>query len=659
MGSSVFHHDHPKRTLFIIAVFLVTSARFSSVVPRPKLWTSRPIEAFDTFNESSGVSGNHRQQFISETETLAVHENLVYQHGSESQFYSQWLNGNGFITYNKNVFLDPKNQITGNPPFSSTEPRFMHGVASGDALADRVIVWTKVTPPPDTASFHVRYDVSLSSSDSDTSLPGSPATKLGESILSGAVLTGPDVDYTVKIDLTGLDPKTVYYFQFSVPSNIADYKAGRPHSLVFSPAGRTQTLPAPDDPSISSVQFAVVSCSNWPRGFFNVYSNIAAREDVDVVLHLGDYIYEYRNGEYGDGSSIGRIPLPDKELLTLEDYRGRHAQYKEDEDLQSLHRLKPWIVIWDDHEFVDDISGFSATANIHSNETMSRIPAAMRAYFEYLPIRVQKNYLFKPNHLSFPGKDDNRITYQKVHQPQEVDHAGIYRDFQFGTLLDLMMLDTRIHGRDKSDWSTLKNEDRTILGDDQEAWLVDKMQESMDRGATWRVVGNQVVFAQMDYWGLMFNGDAWDGYPASRKRILEAIEERGIKDVVVLTGDVHASFSFNVPKSLESYDPKTGEGSLLVEFVAPAVTSPSPLESIHIGFLNPLAELLFPRIEPHLHFMDLSRRGYMLLKVGVERTVCEYWYTKNVRVKGSEESLGAVVETERSSGRITRVTTMP
>ncbi|KAI9352221.1 putative alkaline phosphatase [Obelidium mucronatum] len=542
----------------------------------------------------------------------------------------------------------------------------MHGVASGDALSDRVIVWTKVTPPPDTPSFYVRYDVSLSAEDPDISLPGSPLTRLGPSIFSGTVLTGPEVDYTVKIDLLGLDPKTVYYFQFSVPSNIADYNAGKPHSLVFSPAGRTQTLPAQDDASISSVQFAVVSCSNWPRGFFNVYSSIAARPEIDVVLHLGDYIYEYRNGEYGDGASIGRIPLPDKELLTLEDYRARHAQYKEDEDLQALHRLKPWIVIWDDHEFVDDISGFASSFHQHSNETMSRIPSAMRAYFEYLPIRAQKTFTYTPTHLSVQKTnnqegDQNLLLLSKTerHVQQQQERSGIYRNFHFGTLLDLMMLDTRIHGRDKSDWSTLQDEGRTILGDDQEQWLVDQLQGSMDRGASWRIIGNQVVFAQMDYWGLMFNGDAWDGYPASRKRILEAIEERKLKDIVVLTGDVHSSFSFNVPKSLDSYNPKTGEGSLLVEFVAPAVTSPSPLESIHVGFLNPLAEMLFPRIEPHLHFMDLSRRGYMILKVGVERTVCEYWYTKNVRVRNSGESLGAIVETEKNSGRITRVTTMP
>ncbi|KAJ3063806.1 hypothetical protein HDU98_000423 [Podochytrium sp. JEL0797] len=655
MGSSgIFSHDHPKRTLFLIAVFLVSSARFSSVVVKPKIWSGKPLEAF---NDSADFWTSFSAE-IPQVESLPVNENLVYQHATESQFYNQWMHAR--VNFNKN--LHDGHQRTGIPPYSSTEPRFMHGVASGDTLSDRVIIWTKVTPPPDTPSFYVRYDISTSASDPDTSLPGSPPTKLGPSVLSGVVMTGPEVDYTVKIDLTGLSPKTVYFFQFSVPSNLADYKTGKRHTLVFSPTGRTQTLPDKDDAAVNSVQFAVVSCSNWPRGFFSVYSSIAARDEVDVVLHLGDYIYEYRNGEYGDGSSIGRIPRPDRELLTLEDYRDRHAQYKEDEDLQSLHRLKPWIVIWDDHEFVDDLSGYAKDA-LYSNDTTNanRIPAAMRAYFEYLPIRVQKTFLYKPKYLHVQGgRTDRQMLLEDADEAslQQQQHAGIYRNFQFGTLIDLMMLDTRIHGRDKSDWATVMEEDRTILGDDQEQWLVRKLEESMNRDAAWRVIGNQVVFAQMDSWGLMFNGDAWDGYPASRRRVLEAIEEKGIKDVVVLTGDVHASFSFNVPKSLESYDPQTGQGSLLVELVTPAVTSPSPLESIHIGFLNPLAEALFPRLEPHLKFMDLSRRGYMILKVGVERTVCEYWYTRNVRVRNSGEALGAVVETERGSGKITRVTTM-
>ncbi|KAJ3099916.1 hypothetical protein HK100_004807 [Physocladia obscura] len=651
MGS-IWPHEHPKRTLFLVAMFLITSAKFSSVAEQ-YIFKSKSLEVFID-NLSNFLSP------IPETEVLQIHENLVYQHASEMQFLSQWLHSHvSFNTMTSNRFADQQSEQK--PPFCDSKARFLHGVASGDTLSDRVILWTKVTPPPQTRSFYVRYDISLSQIAIQKLEPGTPPSRIGPSIFSGAVLTGPEVDYIVKIELTGLSPKTEYFYQFSVASNLSDYRMAIRNPLITSPAGRTKTLPDASDDSISAIQFAVVSCSNWPRGFFTAYKSIAERQDVDFVLHLGDYIYEYRNGEYGDGSSIGRIPRPDRTLLTLEDYRERHAQYKEDRDLQALHRNKPWIVIWDDHEFVDDISGLNSNQNIHSNETLNRIPEAMRAYFEYLPIRVKKN--FRVKHLPPPTlqKQNNSILLTHAYDPNTLEKdgmqltAGIYRDFQFGTLLDLIMLDTRIIGRDLSDWANLKNESRSILGDDQEEWLIERLKASSVRGADWRIIGNQVVFAQIDYWGLMFNGDAWDGYPANRKRVLDAIEKNDLKDVIVLTGDVHAALTFDVPKSMETYDPKTGQGSLLVEFVTPAISSPSPLESIHIGFLNPLAEYFFPKIEPHLKFIDLSRRGYMLLKIGKERTVCEYYFLQNVRRRDSAVSIGAVVETERGSGRITRV----
>ncbi|KAI8619788.1 PhoD-like phosphatase-domain-containing protein [Chytriomyces sp. MP71] len=634
MHGLTFQHKHPKRTLFIAAVFLVTSAQLLPVAYKTRRWS------LDSLRIATSAAPESHSLGSLYLETLPVHENLVYQHAAEHEFYRQWSRDS--VAFNVTGTYSMMEQ-------EASQIQFNHGVASGDPLHDSVILWTKLTPPPNTAtSFYVKYSISLSGKNLDTSLPGSPATAIGTSIFSGAVLTGPEVDFTVKIDVKGLSPKTVYYFQFSTPQDPVAHASGRDYAMIYSPAGRTQTLPSPDDASISSVEFAVVSCSNLPRGFFNAYSGIAGKPDVDVVLHLGDYIYEYRNGQYGDGSSIGRTPRPDKELLELDDYRDRHSQYKEDEDLQLLHRLKPWIVIWDDHEFVDDISGYAT--NSLPNETYSRIPVAMRAYFEYLPIRVERTYTFKPAHLSLQ-KERNLLADTEVYQTRT---RAIYRNFQFGTLVDLLMLDTRIHGRDINEWATVNDEEKTMLGYDQEEWLVGSLRDSKARGAAWRVIGNQVVFAPMDHWGFMFNTDAWDGYPASRRRIMDAIESDSIKDVVVLTGDVHTSFAFDVPKSLENYNPSTGAGSLFVEFVTPPVSSPSPLESIHLGFLNTAAETIFPMMEPHMKFMDLSRRGYMILKVGLERTVCEYWYVRGVLQKSTKSRLGAVVETERGSGRITR-----
>ncbi|KAJ3254188.1 hypothetical protein HDU77_004174 [Chytriomyces hyalinus] len=640
-NSSFFHHNHPKRTLFLVCVFLITSAQLLPVASRRRRrWFHNSSRLISEEARYSRDGFDIDQKHL---ETLDVHENLVYQHASEKEFYRQWARSQ--------VAFNVSGEV-GSTDSEHSNFQFNHGVASGDPLHDSVILWTKVTAPQTTGSLYVKFTVSSTGKLPDSSLPGSPPTAIGEPLITGAVLTGPEVDFTIKLDIKGLNPKTTYYFQFSMASDASAHQAGLSYGMVYSPPGKTKTLPAPNDSTVSSIEFGVVSCSNLPNGFFNAYAGLAGKTNVDVVLHLGDYIYEYRNGEYGDGASIGRVPLPDRELLTLEDYRERHAQYKEDEDLQLLHRLKPWIVIWDDHEFVDDISGYAVSKL--ANESISRIPAAMRAYFEYLPIRVATTHLYKPNRLSFQNEAEPNILSEKIAHHNSGTFA-IYRNFQFGTLVDLMMLDTRIHGRDKNDWATVGNELRTMLGQDQERWLIENLKDSSDRGTAWRVIGNQVVFSPMDHWGFMFNTDAWDGYPASRRRIIDAIESHRIKDVVVVTGDVHTSFAFDVPKSMDSYDKRTGSGSLLVEFVSPAISSPSPLESVYLGGLNQLAETLFPKMEPHMKWMDLSRRGYMVLKVGLERTVCEYWYVRNVRQRSSKSALGMTVETERRSGKITRV----
>ncbi|KAJ3104977.1 hypothetical protein HDU96_008754 [Phlyctochytrium bullatum] len=550
----------------------------------------------------------------------------------------------------------PQPALSEASPFAPHGSRFLHGIASGDALPDAVIIWTKVTPPASRdaltiGSFPVRYDVALSPSGREGSSPASPPSGLGDDVvMSGLVVTGPEVDFTVKIDLQGLKPGTTYYYRFSVTS---EPPTGGEPTVVLSPTGQTRTLPDPaavpgpvgDGPmSAGSTKFAVVSCSNLPVGFFNAYANIAARSEVDFVVHLGDYMYEYKNGDYGDGSGLGRVPFPDRELVTLEDYRLRHAQYKLDPDLQALHRTKPWYVIWDDHEFVDNISG--------GDESVwdgPRMPAALRAYFEYLPIR-------ETFHPHTRGKDSATISGNKA------PSSAIYRSFQVGTLLDLILLDTRIEGRDMSgepNATLVASETRTILGTEQEKWLEEELEQSKGRGARWRFLGNQVVFAPMDHWGLKINLDAWDGYPANRRRVIDFLEEKEIDNVVMLTGDIHTSLAFNVAKDPwdpTKYNPTTGEGSLLVEFVSPSVTSPSPLESINLGFLNSVAERVLLSAEPHLQYVDMSRRGYMLVSATWDRVRCEYWYPQDIRSGAGavEEELGAVVETDAGSGRITR-----
>ncbi|KAJ3247029.1 hypothetical protein HK104_007828 [Borealophlyctis nickersoniae] len=249
---------------------------------------------------------------------------------------------------------------------------------------------------------------------------------------------------------------------------------------------------------------AVMSCSNYPYGFFHAYRNVAERKELSVVVHLGDYIYEYGEGTYGNGTEINRIPNPPTVLATLSDYRARHAQYKTDADLQLAHAAHAFITVWDDHEFFDNSDG--------TRKLDERVKNGIRAYFEYLPIRQE-------------GMDST---------------GRIYRDFRFGKLMDLFMLDTRIIGRDATDkylpWEVL-NPKRQMLGLDQEAWLFSNLKASKARQTKWRVIGQQIIFSQIQLLGLPINYDSWDGYPFARKRVTDFIDKNNIEDVVILSGE--------------------------------------------------------------------------------------------------------------------------
>ena len=273
----------------------------------------------------------------------------------------------------------------------AAEVAFDHGVASGDPLQDRVIIWTRVNTSAETVT--VSWQMATDADFSNV-------------ISSGTLLTDAKRDHTVKVDVTGLQSDSAYYYRFSCQNS---------DSIV----GRTKTLP---DGSPEQYSLAVVSCSNFPYGFFNAYQCVAQRDDVDVVLHLGDYIYEYANGKYGDGNLLGRVPRPDRETVQLEDYRERYACYREDEDLMAVHARHPFIVVWDDHEFANN-TWVKGAENHDSNEGdwNAQRAAATQAYFEWMPIR------------------------KSVSDRQQ----RIYRSFQFGDLFDLIMLDTRSVGRDQ------------------------------------------------------------------------------------------------------------------------------------------------------------------------------------------------------------------
>jgi alkaline phosphatase D len=251
--------------------------------------------------------------------------------------------------------------VTFSPDLFAQSGAFPHGVASGDPLTDRVVVWTRVTIPNPGEFVTVEWDMA--------SDPG-----FNRIVQRGITSTSAAYDYTVKVDVGRLQAGTTYYYRFIL------------RGVGTSPIGRTKTLPLG---SVSRLRFAVASCSNYPAGLFNAYRLIAGRADLDFVIHLGDYIYEYGEGTFGSGQTLGRIPSPNREIVTLGDYRMRYAQYRSDLDLQEVHRQHPFIVVWDDHESAND--AWRDGAQNHQPDTEGewavRKAVATQAWHEWMPVR--------------------------------------------------------------------------------------------------------------------------------------------------------------------------------------------------------------------------------------------------------------------------------
>jgi alkaline phosphatase D len=450
---------------------------------------------------------------------------------------------------------------------SSEEPaseHFVHGVASGDPLPDSVILWTRVTANGST------------SVDVEWSIAEDPA--LERKVGGGTVTTSADRDFTVKVDVKGLQPGRTYYYRFRALGG-------------SSRIGRTRT--APSGPT-TRLRFAVVSCSSFAHGYFHGYRAVAEQLDLDAVLHLGDYIYEYGSGGYGDV----RAYEPPHEIKTLDDYRARHAQYKRDENLQAVHRQHVFVHIWDDHEIAND--GYKDGAQNHTDGAegswADRKAAAQRAYREWMPIREQ--------------------------QPEN----KIYRKLAFGDLVDLVLLDTRYWARSKQEVGVTgappaPNPARTLLGDDQAAWMEDQLKTST---AKWKLVGQQVMVGQLliEKGKTLANGDQWHAYPESRNRLLGFFRDSGVKNVVMLTGDIHSSWAHELvfdPNDPAKYDPATGRGSVAVEIVTPAITSPG-IPTVFLGLVDQARPY-----NQHIRWMELTKRGFVVLDVTPER-LQSAWY---------------------------------
>ncbi|MCH2172506.1 alkaline phosphatase D family protein [Myxococcota bacterium] len=486
------------------------------------------------------------------------------------------------------------------PVPSVSPPPFVHGVASGDPLTDRVILWTRVSAPAGVRQVPVRWEVAED--------PG-----FGTVVARGWGMTGARQDFTVKVDVTGLSPGRTYYYRFDALGQ-------------SSPIGRTRTLPVG---SLERLRLAVCSCANYPQGFFNAYAHIAQRADLDAVLHLGDYLYEYGRDGYGGNAGLGRDVEPVHETVTLSDYRERHALYKSDPDLQAAHQQHPFIAVWDDHESANDSWMHGAQNHDPATEGawLNRKAAAIRAYHEWMPIRT------------LPG---------------DLSGGRIYRAFRFGNLADLVMLDTRLGGRekqgDRDDPRALEDPNRRLLDATQEAWLQAQLDNSMEAGTRWRLLGQQILMGSMSGQGQPVNPDSWDGYPGSRKRLLGHLSQAEIRDVVVLSGDVHSSWAMEVaqnPFSEEAYDPNTGRGSLAVEFVAPAVSS-SPLGT----FPGAESLLALDSRRPHIRWVDVHARGYTILDLDETRAQAEWYFLDTVERRGAGERFAAAFASAHGENRL-------
>lgn len=516
---------------------------------------------------------------------------------------------------------------------------FDFGVASGDPLSDSVILWTHAKYQDLSDAVPLTWQVA-----SDLEF-----TKI---VVFGTGQASADSGYTFKVDAKGLLPNQTYFYRFTAGKHI-------------SPIGKTKTLPTG---SVSEVKLAVLSCSNYPAGFFNVYSEVA-KSDVDLAIHLGDYIYEYAATGYASekAASLGRTSVPANEILTLSDYRMRHAQYKSDADSKQFHASKPLIAVWDDHEFAND--AYKDGAENHTTATegsfAARKAAAMQAYHEWMPIRT--------------GADKSKI----------------YRSFNFGNLISLHMLDTRSVGRDQqvdiadlvnpakqaTALATLSSPSRQLLGVEQVQWLQTQMASST---ATWQILGQQVLMARIEFPltilqalnpsdtsaqaqvagqkaitdyltakakqaqsypltaiesallsqpKLGYNLDAWDGYPAAREIVLATAAQLK-KRLLVLAGDTHNAWHSDL--TLMSGQ-KVGE-----EFATSSVSSPG-LEA-YLSLPPAQVKAIFEGVVKDLKWMDSSRRGYLKLTVNANQVQGEWFFIDTITSKSYKVDVSTPAE---------------
>ncbi|MEM9422658.1 MAG: alkaline phosphatase D family protein, partial [Pseudomonadota bacterium] len=507
---------------------------------------------------------------------------------------------------------------------------------SGDPGPNSIVLWTRVT----TNAPAVRVDVEVATDLSFTKLVDTHTTDARQ-----------DRDYTVKWVADGLEPGGTYYFRFKVAGET-------------SPTGRTRTLPS----HARKARFAIASCSNYPFGYFNAYDHMARLDDIDAVIHLGDYIYEYGADGYGAkmGEALGRQHTPTREVTSLDDYRTRHAQYKSDPSAQAMHAAHPLIAIWDDHETSND--SWKGGAENHTAATEgpweARRRAALQAYYEWMPIRDPE-----------PGKA----------------REALFKSYSWGGLLTLAAIETRLTARSKQlDYNefvpTLKSQsdidkfmaeivnapDRRLMGDAQMSYIEDALKRSKANNEPWRIIANQVIMAEViapnlkpfateemileleKQWdqarsfiefstlGLPLNMDAWDGYPAAREKFYNMVKRNGVQDLIVLTGDTHEAWGNDLYT-------KDGE-QMGVELGTTSVSSPSP--SSYLGDSAFDYSLLLRKENKSVRFHDPLQKGYIILSLTEDKGEVEYVGLSTITSLSYEAMVAAKFDLKKSGGTV-------
>ncbi|MFE9375847.1 alkaline phosphatase D family protein [Streptomyces sp. NPDC006855] len=509
------------------------------------------------------------------------------------------------------------------PAPAAGAPAFLHGVASGDPLPDGVLLWTRVTPEPGAEPG--------SGAGPDTPVRWEVAEdrEFARIAANGVTVASAASDHTVKADVRGLRPATAYYFRFTAGDG------------VRSAVGRTRTAPAADA-TTAGLRFGVVSCANWEAGWFSAYRHLAARPDLDAVLHLGDYLYEYGTGEYTTRGTAVREHRPAHEILDLADYRTRHGHYKTDDDLQALHAAHPVIAIWDDHEFAND--AWSGGAQNHTPETegawRQRVAAAKQAYFEWMPVRASTE-------------------------------GTVYRRLRFGRLADLHLLDLRSFRSEQASVGSGKVDDpaRTVTGRAQLDWLKAGLAGS---DAAWKLVGTSVMISPVAFGalpahlleplagllglpkeGLAVNVDQWDGYTADRKELISHLRDRAVADTVFLTGDIHMAWANDVPVRAATYPLSP---SAATEFVVTSVTSDNLDDLLRVapGTVSPVAAAAVRVANRHVKWVDLDSHGYGVLDVTAEHAQMDYYVLSDKTARDATSSWARSYRTRRGTQRVER-----